>query len=92
MRLDVRAESIKACFKGERELGPGSGKQPPTRALVPFAAARTFPQGVGDGPQAAGAESAVGPRAGRSIKPESASNSRSCLEGEGTGTFMAQVL
>ena len=45
MRLDVRAESIKACFKGERELGPGSGKQPPTRALVPFAAARTFLQG-----------------------------------------------
>lgn len=45
MRLDVRAESIKACFKGERELGRGSGKQPPRRALVPFAVARTFPQG-----------------------------------------------
>lgn len=37
MRLDVRAELIKACFKGERELGQGSGKQPPRRALVPFA-------------------------------------------------------
>lgn len=46
MRLDVRAESIKARFKGEKELGQGSGKQPPTRALVPFAAATgTFPQG-----------------------------------------------
>lgn len=46
MRLDVRAESIKARFKGEREPGQGSGKQPPTRALVPFAAATgTFPQG-----------------------------------------------
>lgn len=56
------------------------------------AGAQALEVGVGDGPQAAGAESAVGPRAGRSIKPESASNSRSCLEGEGTGTFMAQVL
>ena len=54
--------------------------------------AQALEVGVGDGPQAAGAESAVGPRAGRSIKPENASNSGSCLGGEGTGTFMAQVL
>ena len=56
------------------------------------AGAQALVVGVGDGPQAAGAESAVGPRAGRSIKPENASNSGSCLGGEGTGTFMAQVL
>lgn len=43
--------------------------------------------GVGVGPQAAGAWSAVGPRGGRSVKPESASNPGSCLGGEGTSTY-----
>lgn len=45
MRLDVRAGVNKGLLQGEEELGQGSGKQPPRRALVPFAAARTFPWG-----------------------------------------------
>lgn len=46
MRLGVRAESIKAHFKGERKLGRGNRNQPPTRASVSFGATtKTFPEG-----------------------------------------------
>lgn len=44
--------------------------------------AQALQVGVGDSPQAAGAE-CRGARAGRSIKPGSASNSGSCSGGEG---------
>lgn len=46
MRLGVRAESIKAHFRGERKLGRGNRSQPPARASVSFAATtKTFPEG-----------------------------------------------
>lgn len=54
--------------------------------------AQALEVGVGVGPQAAGAGSAVGPRGGRSVKPESASNPGSCLGGEGTSTYGASFV